>query len=286
MKWFKHDTDANQDAKLQNVLLDYGLEGYGLYWYCVELIAGKVTKDNLTFELEHDARIIARNVGSTSQKVEEMMRYFVDQGLFSDFGGIITCIKLLNRIDSSMSGNPAFRKAIDEAKKTFAESTLSHDSVMNIEDRRYNRSKDLFVSEDPETKRTSSKKFKYSDRDMAFARNMAVKISQVNAAFIEPNSLEAWADTIRLTRERDGRSTEDLWSVFVWANNDNFWKDNIQSPAKLRKQYSQLHSRMSNEKSKAKSAGDKRSFVIDGDHTKSAGDRVRDSILRGNKEPG
>ena len=30
MKWFKHDSDANLDAKLQNVLLDYGLEGYGL----------------------------------------------------------------------------------------------------------------------------------------------------------------------------------------------------------------------------------------------------------------
>ena len=78
MKWVKHDTDANQDAKLQNVLLDYGLEGYGLYWYCIELIAGKVDKDNITFELEHDARIIARSVGSTAQKVEEMMRYFVN----------------------------------------------------------------------------------------------------------------------------------------------------------------------------------------------------------------
>ncbi len=71
MKWVQHDTDANQDAKLQNVLLDYGLEGYGLYWYCIELIAQKVDKDNITFELEHDARIIARNVGSTPQKVEE-----------------------------------------------------------------------------------------------------------------------------------------------------------------------------------------------------------------------
>ena len=41
MKWFKHEAAANMDAKLQEVLLDYGLEGYGLYWYCLELIAGK-----------------------------------------------------------------------------------------------------------------------------------------------------------------------------------------------------------------------------------------------------
>ena len=64
MKWFKHEAAANMDAKLQEVLLDYGLEGYGLYWYCLELIAGKVEPGNLTFELEHDCRIIARTTGS------------------------------------------------------------------------------------------------------------------------------------------------------------------------------------------------------------------------------
>lgn len=122
MKWLKHDTDANQDAKLQNVLLDYGLEGYGLYWYCIELIAGKVDKDNITFELEHDARIIARNVGSTAQKVEEMMRYFVELGLFEDSQGTITCLKLARRLDKSMTSNPEMRATIENLK--------SHDSIM------------------------------------------------------------------------------------------------------------------------------------------------------------
>jgi hypothetical protein len=122
LKWIKHDTDANQDAKLQNVLLDYGLEGYGLYWYCIELIAGKVDKDNITFELEHDARIIARNVGCTSQKVEEMMRYFVELGLFESSQGTITCLKLARRLDKSMTSNPEMRKLI--------ESVRSHDSIM------------------------------------------------------------------------------------------------------------------------------------------------------------
>ncbi|WPH64073.1 conserved phage C-terminal domain-containing protein [Vibrio phage vB_VpP_1] len=122
MKWIKHDTDANQDAKLQNVLLDYGLEGYGLYWYCLELIAGKVDKDNITFELEHDARIIARNVGSTAQKVEEMMRYFVKIGLFECSNNVITCLKLARRLDKSMTSNPQMREIIENFK--------NHDGVM------------------------------------------------------------------------------------------------------------------------------------------------------------
>lgn len=122
MKWIKHDTDANQDAKLQNVMLDYGLEGYGLYWYCIELIAGKVDKDNITFDLEHDARIIARNAGCTAQKVEEMMRYFVDVGLFENSQGVVTCLKLARRLDKSMTSNPEMRNIIESLK--------SHDSIM------------------------------------------------------------------------------------------------------------------------------------------------------------
>ena len=123
MKWFKHDTDASMDAKLQDVMLDYGLEGYGLYWYCIELIAGKVDAENLTFSLEHDARIIARNTGSTTQKVTEMMTRFVSLGLFQDNDGLITCLRLAKRLNKSMTSNPEMRKAIENMNK-------NHDSIM------------------------------------------------------------------------------------------------------------------------------------------------------------
>jgi hypothetical protein len=99
MKWFKHDTDANMDAKLQEIMLDYGLEGYGLYWYCIELIAQGVNGDNLTFELEHDCRIIARNTGSTAQKVEQMMKSFIGLGLLDANNGHVFCLKLASRCD-------------------------------------------------------------------------------------------------------------------------------------------------------------------------------------------
>ena len=133
MKWIKHDTDANQDAKLQNVLIDYGLEGYGLYWYCIELIAGKIDVNNLTFELEHDARIIARHTGSTQQKVEEMMKYFVSQGLFECSDNTITCLKLSKRLNQSMTSNPQMRNLIGKLgnhDKVMTPSCPNHDEVM------------------------------------------------------------------------------------------------------------------------------------------------------------
>lgn len=123
MKWFKHDADANMDEKLQEVLLDYGLEGYGLYWYCVELIAGKITADCVTFELKHDARIIARNTGVTVTRVEEMMKRFIELDLFECSDGVITCLKMAKRLDKSMTSNPEMRGLIELIRK-------NHDSVM------------------------------------------------------------------------------------------------------------------------------------------------------------
>lgn len=123
MKWFKHDSDANMDDKLQEILLDYGLEGYGLYWYCIELITGKVSADSVTFELKHDARVIARNTGSTPQKVQEMMSKFIELGLFENIEGTITCLKLAKRLDKSMTSNSDMRKIIGNISK-------SHDPIM------------------------------------------------------------------------------------------------------------------------------------------------------------
>ena len=135
MKWFKHDSDANMDSKLQEILLDYGLEGYGLYWYCLEMIVNKIDYDNLTFELEHDARIIARNTGSTPKKVVEMMKRFVELGLFQNSDGRVTCLKLLSRLDKSMTSNAKFRDAIDVAKRSHDPIMIKPDLVMQEEKR-------------------------------------------------------------------------------------------------------------------------------------------------------
>jgi len=136
MQWFKHDSNANTDDKLQIILLDYGLEGYGLYWYCLELIVNRVDKDNINFELKHDARIIARNTGSTVQKVEEMMKRFVELGLFENNKGMITCIKLIKRMDSSMTSNSYMRDLITKAKSSHDVIMTQSENVMQEENRR------------------------------------------------------------------------------------------------------------------------------------------------------
>lgn len=38
MKWFQHQTHSHTDLALRDIMADFGMEGYGFYWICLELI--------------------------------------------------------------------------------------------------------------------------------------------------------------------------------------------------------------------------------------------------------
>lgn len=112
MKWFKHDSNAHIDAKLKKVKHKYGIVGYGLYWYCIELIAMGVDKNNLTFELEEDSETIAMEWNLDQLKVQEMVQYMVHLNLFENTDGRITCLKLARRLDETTSKNPEIKRVL------------------------------------------------------------------------------------------------------------------------------------------------------------------------------
>lgn len=159
MKWFKHDSNAHTDAKLEKLRIRYGMEGYGLYWYCLELIVRNVEHDNITFELEHDAEIISRHTGIHQDSVQEMMKHMVDLKLFENTDGRITCLKIAKRLDSSMTSNPELRKLL---RKYHDSIMTKSDLVMPEEKRREeirtekNR-KNICVVTDTPTPKTSKK---------------------------------------------------------------------------------------------------------------------------------
>jgi len=192
MKWFKHDSGANMDGKLQEVLLDYGLEGYGLYWYCLELIVNKIDVDNLTFELEHDSRIIARNTGSSVQRVTEMMTRFIDLGLFQNIEGKITCLKLLNRLDKSMTSNARMRGLIESAKKSHDPIMIKPDSVMQDKIRREEKRIEEI------TIKKISKDLSSNNDDIEFLQNIA---NHWNEIMITQPRIDLFAKT-KITKTR------------------------------------------------------------------------------------
>ena len=157
MKWFKHDTDALQDAKIEKLVMKYGLEGYGLYFACVELIAASLSSDDWsrgkngansktdrTFSewsgdeqeviracdamtLEHDEAILAYRFRKTPQKVREMLNYMVELGLlqYNEDSKHFACIQLLKRVDNTMAQNPAIKELIKDGNFKKLKETLS-----------------------------------------------------------------------------------------------------------------------------------------------------------------
>lgn len=93
---------------------------------------------------------------------------------------------------------------------------------------------------------------KFTEEDFALAGEVFALVKQVAPKAKKPN-LDSWADDIRLMRESDGHTLDEIRTVFLFANQDEFWKTNILSTGKLRKQFSSLHAKMTTGGSNASS---------------------------------
>lgn len=252
MKWFKHQSDARNSLKLRKVRRKYGGDGYAIYWFCLEAIAYDVDKDNLTFDLKEDSETIGFELNIQEKRVEEIIRYMVEIGLFESSNNVITCLKLAESIDKSMTNSPKMRAWI--GNKTLPKPSKS---VMTGGDRVstcHELEVEVEVEEDnkpivqPEAKPS---KYKFNDDQMNFANAMYQSILNVAPATKKPN-LEAWANTARLINEIDGINLMYAWNVFSWANRDPFWQTNILSADKFRKQYAQLSAKMNGNQNNGK----------------------------------
>lgn len=118
MRWFKHLTDAHDSNDLTKIRIKYGAEGYAVYWYCLELIAGDLgDKSDITFELKHDSEVIAHNLRMDSLRVEEIMRFMVNIGLFEASRGTVRCLNLAKYLDKNFTRNTKIHAVIDAAKE-------------------------------------------------------------------------------------------------------------------------------------------------------------------------
>jgi hypothetical protein len=132
MKWFMHQAQAHRDMKLKKVLMRYGAEGYGLYWYCIEQVCTDL-EPRLTFELEHDSEILAHELKIDTLKVEEMMLYMVQLGLFEQSDSVVTCFKLAAHLGDNLTRNDKLKNII---KKSKSQTVLDSMGLSQQEERR------------------------------------------------------------------------------------------------------------------------------------------------------
>ncbi len=85
---------------------------------------------------------------------------------------------------------------------------------------------------------------KFAEGDMDVATWMWGMVDDLGIGAKEP-SLEVWANDVRLMRERDKRTDEEIRELFTWANDPGcWWSTRLLSPAKLREKWATLYGQM------------------------------------------
>jgi hypothetical protein len=79
----------------------------------------------------------------------------------------------------------------------------------------------------------------HSKEDLDCANWLFAELQRRKPDVRKPN-IEAWADDVRLMRERDKRTHRQICELFRWAQADSFWFVNIRCPGKLREKWDQL----------------------------------------------
>lgn len=73
MAWFQHDTDAANDMKLEQVIDEFGMIGYGRWWRLCEMLAAE-TGHRLEIGNERVARIVSRRLKCSTS---DMMKFII-----------------------------------------------------------------------------------------------------------------------------------------------------------------------------------------------------------------
>lgn len=89
------------------------------------------------------------------------------------------------------------------------------------------------------TSHESKKKFTSDSVEYQLAMYLFDKIKQNNPGHLDltESQKQKWADHIRLMIERDKRTPKQIRNMIDWCQADGFWRQNILSTVKLRKQY-------------------------------------------------
>jgi uncharacterized protein (DUF427 family) len=99
MKWFKHDVDASNDSRIRKLKRKFGMEGYGIYFNTLELVARGFESNLGMLPIEWDDDALEMEFETTPDKIRTVFKYMVQIGLFEETNGQLFNPKIVNRCD-------------------------------------------------------------------------------------------------------------------------------------------------------------------------------------------
>jgi hypothetical protein len=121
--YFKHDFNAHSDEKIVDLLMTHGLEGYGIFWYTIELLS---SAEN--YKLESNYKRLAFSMRADEEKlrsvIEDFALFCFDSGSF--WSNSLT--ERMNKLDEIKQ-----KRAESGRKGGIAGSSKHEASISNIE---------------------------------------------------------------------------------------------------------------------------------------------------------
>jgi HNH endonuclease. len=103
MRWFKHMTDSHSDEKMAALRSEAGLEGYGFYWFTLEVIAKQMEsgagKSSVTYPVKFWASLSGVSTRVWKRLAETLAKLDLISVEFSENSATLDCPNLLKYRD-------------------------------------------------------------------------------------------------------------------------------------------------------------------------------------------
>lgn len=93
MKWFQHQSNAHRDFNVEPLIDKYGAEGYGLFWFCAEMVAEK-GDEYYTIKDGFWKLYLQKNSKVATERIEDILEEMNKCGLIEYKDGSISIPKL------------------------------------------------------------------------------------------------------------------------------------------------------------------------------------------------
>jgi len=267
--YFSHDTNASRDEKILAMRADYGWAGYGLFWAIIEAMA-EATNYKLRFTNGEPDNIdiagLALNFRITRRRLENFVESCIKKHkLFtlSKDKKYFFSKTLRRRLSLRSKKSSILRAAGKKGAKKRWKNDSHPNSPPNGNESKGNKRKgnilfcqDSNKSPDPDNSKTAYKATCYLI-DKIIANNPRARVPNKDPT----NTLmKKWTDEMeRLNRlgpvgvkesEHKGYSWKEIKKIINWCQEENFWKSNILSSAKLREKIITLENKTKTSKPK------------------------------------
>jgi len=216
MKWYKHLTDSHSNLKFQKLLKEYGLFGYGMWWVCCEVVGKSGNKFRVAPTKWWKQHLLDVSKW-TEIELNKFLEVLADSNLISK--------SLLNK---GFLAIPKMTEYADEYSSKVATMSRQRSDNVVLDKTRLDKI------------RLDKNTIPLIPQDITLAQLLFDLIKANTPNWYLKPKIEMWADEIRKLREIDHQTLEEIEKVIRWCQADDFWKGNILSTTKLRKQFPTL----------------------------------------------